>query len=210
MDTNRKTDSTRQKETGFSRIEKLHPFKTFMFFGLVGSTVLFLSFSFLYFVTISRNGMPEDFTFPKIFTVSTVLMLISSYFISGTAKAFRNDSVRDLKFALVGTFVLGTLFCLAQSWGLFQMYESGFFINTNVGVAYLYVIAVIHLLHVAGGMIFLTSMFARLIGHTGDVVKSLLYFTDGEQLTRLELAVVYWHFIDALWLVLFFMFLFSF
>jgi cytochrome c oxidase subunit 3 len=210
MDTNRKTDRHPEKETGFSRIEKMHPLKTFMFFGLVGSTVFFLSFSFLYFVAITRSGMPENFTFPKIFTVSTVLMLIGSFLISGSTNAFRNDSIRDLKITLIGTLILGVLFCAAQAFGFYQMYEAGFFLNSGIGVAYLYVIAIIHLLHVAGGMIFITSLTSDIFSHSSDIVKSLLYFTDENQLTKLQLAAVYWHFIDALWVLLFFMFLFSF
>ncbi len=181
-----------------------------MFFGLVGSTVFFLSFSFLYFVAITRSGMPENFTLPKIFTVSTVLMLIGSFLISGSTNAFRNDSIRDLKISLIGTLILGVFFCSAQAFGFYQMYEAGFFLNSGIGVAYLYVIAIIHLLHVAGGMIFITSLTSDIFGHSSDIVKSLLYFTDENQLTKLQLAAVYWHFINALWVLLFFMFLFSF
>jgi cytochrome c oxidase subunit 3 len=210
MDANNKTHKREEKESGFSAIERMHPFKTVMFLGLVGSTVMFLSFSFLYFVTINRSGIPESFVFPKIFTVSTVLMLVSSYFMSGISKAFRNDSVFNLRISLSATLALGTLFCLTQAYGLFQMYEAGFFINSNVGVAYLYVITGIHLLHVAGGIIFLSVLAFDIFFSTGDAVKSLLYFSNGNHLTKLQLASVYWHFIDVLWVLLFFLFLFSF
>lgn len=209
MKANRKTDRHLERETGFSGIEKMQPFKTFMFFGLVGSTVLFLSFSFLYFVTISRSGVPENFTFPKIFTVSTVIMLVSSFMISGITKAFRTDSVKNLIIAVSGTLLLGIFFCIAQVSGLYRMYLDGFFINSNVGVSYLYIIAIIHLLHVAGGIIFLSALAYSVVSNTKDAVKSLLYFTDENQLVKLQLAAVYWHFVDALWVLLFIMFLYS-
>lgn len=209
MNANRKTDKHLERESGFSGIEKMHPLKTFMFFGLVGSTVLFLSFSFLYFVTISRSGIPENFTFPKIFTVSTIIMLVSSFLINGITGAFRNDSSRNLILLISGALVMGVLFCIAQATGLYQMYLDGFFINSNVGVSYLYIIAVIHLLHVVGGIIFLSALAYSAVSNTKDAVKSLLYFTDENQLVKLQLAAVYWHFIDALWVLLFFMFLYS-
>lgn len=210
MSTNRKTDSRQDQETGFSRIEKLHPAKTFLFFGLVGSSVLFLAVAFVYLITISRNGVPDNFQFPKAFSVSTVLMLVSSYFITGLVKGFRNDSFSQIKIALAGTLASGTLFCLAQAAGLYKMIEAGFFISSNVGVSYLYIITGMHFLHVAGGLIYLLILTAQVFGKSKDMVQSLLYFSDELHLTRFQLISVYWHFVDAMWVLLFFMFLFSF
>ena len=90
------------------------------------------------------------------------------------------------------------------------MINSGYFISTNVGVSYLYVITGMHFLHVTGGMIYLMVMSLRVFGASNDMVKSLMFFSDDYQFTRLQLSTVYWHFIDALWVLLYFMFLFSF
>ena len=191
-------------------MEKFHPFKTLLFFGLVGSTILFLSMAFLYFVTVSRNGNPPNFQLPKAFTVSTIFMLLSSFSITGAVKAFRDDSIIKLKIILGITLGLGIIFCISQGFGLKHMFESGYFISSNVGVAYLYVITGMHFLHVAGGMICLAIITYRVFNCSDDMVKSLMFFTDDYQLTRLQLTTIYWHFVDILWVVLFFMFLFSF
>jgi cytochrome c oxidase subunit III len=210
VSTNRKTRSDSDNLRGFKRLEKFHPFKTFMFFGLVGSTVLFLSMVFLYFVTISRAGNPVNFQLPKAFSVSTIFLIISSYSISGAVKAFKNDSFDNLKFSLVTTLLSSSIFCVFQVFGWIKLSNAGFFINSNVGVAYLYVITGMHLLHVVGGMFFLIYLSAIVFSKSGDIVKALMYFTDDLQLTRLQLATIYWHFVDALWVLLFFMFLFTF
>lgn len=181
-----------------------------MFFGLVASTVLFLSVVFLYFISLSGNNTPQNFSFPKAFSVSTIFLLLSSYFISGAISAYKNDSIRDLKIALAGTLIFGTIFCVAQFIGWKKLVDSGLFLNSNVGVAYLYIITGLHLLHVLGGMIYLLVLTSGVFGKSNDIVKSLLYFTDEYQLTRLQLITIYWHFVDALWILLFFMFLFSF
>ena len=147
MSINRQTKSGKSNLSGFNRMEKFHPVKTLMFLGLVGSTILFLSVAFLYFMSVSRFTLPDSFILPKAFSVSTILLLLSSYSLSGVVNAFKNDSFRNLKLALVGTLFLGSLFCIAQIMGWKKLIDSGMFLNSNVGVAYLYIISGIHWLH---------------------------------------------------------------
>jgi cytochrome c oxidase subunit III len=210
MSTNKKTRSGTPRQSGFERIERIHPYKTFLFFGLVGSTVLFLSMAFLYLITTSRSITPVEFDFPKIFSVSTMIMLLSSYSLSGAVRAYRDDSFSRLKTAVVGTLLLGLVFCILQAIGWYQMAKAGFFIQSNVGVSYLYIISGIHFVHVIGGMIYLVILATTVYQKSGDVANSLMFLTDEYQLTRIQLITVYWHFVDAIWALLFFMFLFSF
>ncbi len=210
MSTNKKTRSDQSSLSRFKRMEQFHPYKTLLFFGLVGSTVLFLTMAFIYVVTVNKANTPPTFQLPKVFSVSTILLLLSSFSISGAVKAFKNDAMKELKTALFVTLILGTLFCAFQAWGLKKMIDTGFFLSANVEVSYLYVITGMHFLHVAGGMIYLLLIAFKVNHASGDMVKSLLFFTDDYQLTRLQLSTIYWHFVDALWVLLFFMFLFSF
>ena len=191
-------------------MEKFHPYKTLLFFGLVGSTVLFLTMAFIYVVTVNRNGIPENFRLPEAFSVSTIFMLLSSFALSGAVKAFKMDDMRDLKISIAVTILMGTLFCITQAWGLKGMIDDGFFVNSNIGVTYLYVIAGMHFLHVTGGLIYLMVITYKVFNNSGDMVKQLMFFTDEFQLTNLQLSTIYWHFVDALWVMLFLMFLFSF
>lgn len=188
----------------------MHPYKTLVFFGLVGSTILFLSMSFLYLVTLSRSQPLPDFQLPRAFSASTVFLLLSSFAISGTLRAYKNDAITDIRNRLAITLILGIVFCCIQVYGWLKLVESGMFLNTNVGVAYLYVITALHFIHVLAGLIYIAVLTARISSKKGDVVKSLLYFTDGFQYTRLQLIGIYWHFVDVLWVALFFLFLFTF
>jgi cytochrome c oxidase subunit 3 len=210
MSTNKKTRSDQSNLTGFKRMEKFHPHKTLLFFALLGSTVLFLSMAFLYVITVSRSGTPDNFQLPKSFSVSTVFILLSSFSIAGAVKAFKKDALQELKISLMATLGFGMFFCLSQAIGLKIMIDSGLFISSNVGVSYLYVITGMHFLHVAGGMIYLLVISYRVFGASGDMVKSLMFLSDDYQYTRLQLSTIYWHFVDALWVILYFMFLFSF
>ncbi len=209
--TNRKHTTTHKKSlVDFSRIEKFHPYKTFLFFALIGSTLLFMSFSFLYFFTVTRTGSPENFVLPKSFAVSTVLLLLSSFSINTVSMSFKNDSFTGLKSGLIFTISFGLLFCITQFLGWKEMITKGFFLQENVGVAYLYIISGIHFAHVLGGIIYLGFTTGQVFYVSQDLARSLMFFSDDYHHTKLQLIQIYWHFIDLLWVFLYFMFLFTF
>lgn len=210
MTTRKNTDTQTGNKLSFTTIEKFHPYKTFLFFALVGSSVLFLAFSSLYFFTVSRNVPPDNFFLPKAFSVSTVLLLLSSFSISRATQAFKKDSFFDLKSSLYTTLALTLAFCFTQVIGWKKIFDSGYFVSEHVGVAYLYVISGIHFLHVIGGLIYLLITSIQVHLKSKNIASSLMFFSDDYHLTKLQLTQYYWHFIDVLWILLYFMFLFTF
>lgn len=192
------------------KAQRFHPYKTFLFFGLLGSSVIFLAVSFLYITTISRMPELKDFKLPKAFTLSTLLMIFSSYTISLSLKAFNNDSFNGLIKSLTITLFLSLLFCASQFFGWKEMYGNGFFLSGNVGISYLYVISALHLLHVFGGLGLLSYATYKCYNRSLDMVDSLLFFSNKMEFIKLELLCIFWHFIDIVWLILFLMFLFTF
>ncbi len=204
------TKSTRKKLMDFSRIEKFHPYKTFLFFGLLGSTVVFMSITFLYLVSLSKTLPLENFKLPKPFFLSTLLLLFSSFSVGKTVKAFKEDSIKNLLISLCITLALGLAFAVSQVIGWKKLFDSGFLFQTHARVSYLYVISGIHFLHVFLGLIFLITLTVSASLKSKDSVKALLYFSNEYQLTKLELMVIFWHFVDFLWLGLFLIFLFTF
>lgn len=204
-----KTRQTEKPESGF-RISRIHPYKTILFFGLLGSTILFLAVSFLYLTSISNAENLKDFRLPKAFTLSTLILLFSSYTISRTVRAFKEDSFNNLMKYLVFTLCLAMFFCVSQFFGWKKMYESGFFLSGQVGVSYLYIISGLHLLHIGAGICMLIYLSFMAYNRSLDMVDSLLFFSDNNQQIKIELVCVFWHFIDIIWLCLFLMFLFTF
>jgi cytochrome c oxidase subunit 3 len=204
-----KTGRDKDKLTGFARIEKFHPYKTFLFFGLVGSAVLFLSLILFYVIKISSGTPLNGFRLPKAFFVSTIVMLFSSYGLSRTMRAFKNDQIKELSLALTATLIFSLIFTGLQAIGWYQLFKEGFFINSRSGVAFLYLITGLHLLHVLIGVIYLVTCISPVYLASKDMVKALVFFSDKFQQTKIELLNIYWHYVDFLWLCLFFMFLFT-
>jgi cytochrome c oxidase subunit 3 len=183
--------------------------KTFLFYGLVGSSMLFLALTLLYTIWISRNTVDHNFTLPKIFTVSTVVILLSSFSLSLANKAFKEDDTTTLLSSLATTFTLSIVFCGLQFAGWIDMIEAGLNFNSHNGVAFLYIISGLHFLHVVGGIIYLFYLNLKAFDIWNDPIKSLVFFSNKYELTRIQLFSSYWHFIDVLWAILFFTFLFT-
>jgi len=204
------THKDQKEKSVFSRMEQLHPFKTMMFFGLVASTLIFLAFVFLYTLRIPELRGIENFRFPKAFIVSTVVLMFSSFTLSKVIQYFKTDNMNALVKQLVLTLGLGLAFMACQVKGWQAMADAGFFLSGQSGVSFLYLISGFHLLHVVGGMAYLAVLLLNTQAKSKDGVQSLLYLSDQLQLTKLELVTIYWHFVDFVWICLFFIFLFSF
>lgn len=205
-----KTQSDKKRIVDFSRIEKFHPYKTFLFFGLLASSIVFMAITFLYLLSLSKTVALQNFRLPKEFFVSTLLLLFSSFTISKSLQAFKKDSFRELTFAMGVTLILGIAFTACQLFGWKKLFDMGYLFGTHTRISYLYLISGIHFLHVISGLTFLSIITISAHLKSKDMVKSLLYFSDQFQHTKIELAVIFWHFVDFLWLGLFLIFLFTF
>jgi cytochrome c oxidase subunit 3/cytochrome o ubiquinol oxidase subunit 3 len=92
------------------------------------------------------------------------------------------------------TLVLGAEFLLgtAQEWHRL-IYESGLTISTNLFGTTYYSLVGLHALHLSAGLVMLAIVL--LFGVAGRVGR--------EQSARVGVLSMYWHFVDAVWVVVF-------
>ena len=197
------------QQTVIGRLEKLHPHKTLLYLAIFGSCLLF-GFLITAYALKTDDHTFINFRFPKAFVVSLVLLLLSSFSISKALGAFRDDDIKALKHSLGFTLLLGLAFTISQYVGWYELNQSKIYLSGEVSGSYLYVISGLHVLHLAAGLVFLTAMYTQVSNVSRDQVKRLIMVTNPYQRIKLEMLTVYWHFLDALWVVLFFYFLFSF
>lgn len=191
-------------------MEKLHPHQMMLYVGLIGSAVIFL---FMMVAFAASKPLAADFVkiqFPKSFMVSTVLMLVSSFTASRIVPAFERDDMEQLKKWLGITFLLGLAFATFQFLGWRELQEHDILFSGNRSGAYLYVISGLHVVHVAAILIYLLVLLLRCHKTSLDAVRHLVYITNPYQKIRFKILADFWHFIDVLWLILFFYLLFSF
>ena len=101
------------------------------------------------------------------------------------------------KALITTTLILGTLFMVLQYFGFTQLYNTGIRVDGNPSESFLFIIAGLHLLHIAGGVVALLIVFFKAFRTQVKVYNA----------TGLEIVAAYWHFVDVLWIYLFVFFL---
>jgi cytochrome c oxidase subunit 3 len=112
-------------------------------------------------------------------------------------KAIQKDDRKATGGFLLLTLGLGITFVFLQFKGFGQLVDQGHYFTgpeSNIATTFIYVIAVVHLAHLAGGII---SLLIIIYNHFKQKYNS-------SQTLGIELGAMYWHFLDFLWICLFF------
>jgi cytochrome c oxidase subunit 3 len=149
--------------------------------------------AYLFYVGKSLSGpMPREVLSPPIFY--TVCLLSSSLTIHFAAKALRRGNVRSFGAWWLLTITLGGLFLYgtASEWHRL-IYEKGLTISTNLFGTTYYSLVGLHGFHVVVGLVCLSTVMAFTL--FGGVKQ--------EHAERIDVLSLYWHFVDAVWIVVF-------
>lgn len=206
----KKNIQAKYRESSFQQIEKMHPYKMLLVLGIVGIAMIFVFLVIAYTVSISNDLQVSEVRLPKIFTLATIILLGSSFALNLAIKAFHEDNMRQLNFMIFLVLLMGVIFTGCQFLGWLDLKESGIFLAGQSSGTFLYVISGLHLMHLTGGILFLLLALVKTYKVRQDPVKALIMVTNPFDKLRLELLTVYWHFLSALWLFLFFFFLYTF
>lgn len=170
--------------------------KLILLFAMVSMTMMFAGLTSAFVVSKSRADWLKDFQIPVAFYYSTAVIIGCSVAFYFAKKAIQKDNRSAASAFLLGTLVLGVLFVVLQFIGFGQIIESGYYMTgqgSSITTTFLYVIALMHLLHVAGGLI---SLLIIIYNHFKQKYNST-------QTLGIELGAMYWHFLDLLWVLLF-------
>jgi cytochrome c oxidase subunit III len=191
----------------FERIDKIHPHKMLMYLFIFGSSLVFLFMILAYSVSTADI---TGYTMPKAFIFSAMIMLVSSFFISGIVSAYNEEKIHKVRNSLAITFSLALIFSLCQYIGWQQLKVEGIFFEGKTEAAYLYVISGMHLGLFILAVAFLAVILVESMKVSNDPVKVLIKVTNPYEKIRLEMLNTYWQYLNVLWLVLFFYFLYRF
>ena len=147
-------------------------------------------------VSSSRKDWIHTMIMPPAFTISTILIILSSVTIHLAKKAIQKDDRKNTTLFLLGTLALGIAFVFFQFKGFSQIVEMGYFFTgseSTVTSSFLYVLTILHLVHLAAGII---SLLIIIYNHFKQKYNST-------QSTGIELGAMFWHFLDILWVYLF-------
>ena len=178
-----------------------HPKNLMLVVAIAGLSAMFLALSIGYLYTRIVNDVPP-IRVPPVFLFNTAILYLSTYCMRKSRICYKNDDTNGyLKFLLLA-IGLSILFMSGQCFGWYNLMRQNIHLQSSVSAGYLYLISILHLLHVLVGLPFLIYFYWRAKKLMVEPVTVLLYFSDPYKRLQLRLLTIYWHFLDILWIYL--------
>jgi cytochrome c oxidase subunit III len=126
-------------------------------------------------------------------TVGTALLLFSSLFIVLALYGAQKGSRKMLVGWLAATLFCGMFFVGMQVYEFTHFVHKGLTLSRNMFGASFFILTGFHGTHVTIGVIWLLTMFVLALRGKITPARSL----------NLEMAALYWHFVDVVWIIIF-------
>lgn len=176
--------------------KKMHPHK-FTLWVAIGSIIMMFAGLTSAFIVKSQQDGWVNVAVPKVFWLSTAVIIISSVTIMMALRSFKQREMQQYRMLTGVTFLLGITFLVLQWIGFQQLWDQGITFKGGNAGQFLYVIFGLHALHVIGGVIALLVIFIKAFAGRTKLFSSV----------PIEVASIYWHFVDLLWLYILIFFL---
>jgi cytochrome c oxidase subunit 3/cytochrome o ubiquinol oxidase subunit 3 len=137
-------------------------------------------------------GPKELFDIPFTSATSFILLMSSLTMVLALAAIQRGDD-RRVKIWLFATAILGATFIGGQVFEFTEFSREGLSVDTSVFGSTFFMLTGFHGAHVTIGIIWLLSLWG--LSNAGRLEQG-----DSE---RVEIAGLYWHFVDVVWIVIF-------
>ncbi len=178
------------------RSSKLPDVKLLMWVFLASDCMMFGAMIGTYLVYKGRSLVgpyPLDLFDIPLTTVSTFVLLMSSFLMVLALDALRKDKISQFRLWTTGVIVFGTIFLGFQVFEFSHFMELGLYQKTNLFGSSFYMLTGTHGIHVAVGVLWLIAL----------VVASYIRPTASKDAVYLDIAALYWHFVDIVWIVIF-------
>ncbi len=136
---------------------------------------------------------PADLLNIPFITVTTFVLLMSSLMMVLALSAIQRGDARGTKIWLAMTAIFGLIFLGGQYYEFTHFVHEGLPLSQNLFSSTFFVLTGTHGAHVTAGVIWLSTLFFR--AQQGKL--------DASHAETVEIAGLYWHFVDVVWIILF-------
>jgi cytochrome c oxidase subunit 3/cytochrome o ubiquinol oxidase subunit 3 len=168
-----------------------------MWLFLASDCLFFGAFIATYLLYRDRPGQtgpkPQDVYNIPFTSVTSFVLLMSSLTMVLALAAIQRGDYRRFRVWIMATALFGATFIGGQIFEFTEFTRKGLNIDTNLFGTSFYVLTGIHGTHVIIGIVWLMSLW-------GLAMQNRLTQGDAE---RVEIAGLYWHFVDVVWIVIF-------
>lgn len=162
---------------------------------IIAESAIFLIFvaAYVFYIGKSLDGpTPKQILTIPIF--ATICLLSSSLTMHAAIAALRKDKIAGFNLFWIATLILGAIFIVATAREWHHLIDQdNFTIQTNLFGTTYYSLVGLHASHVTVGLIGL--IIVAILGLAGQIRR--------EHSERCEVISLYWHFVDAVWVVVF-------
>lgn len=158
-----------------------------LFFGAFISTYL------LYRGRSVEGPTPKDVYNIPFTSVTSFILLMSSLSMVLALAAIQRADHRRFRVWIAATALFGLTFIAGQIYEFTEFYREGLALSTSVFGSSFFVLTGLHGAHVTAGIIWLLTLW-------GMSMQGRLHVQDSE---KVEIAGLYWHFVDVVWIVIF-------
>lgn len=186
-------ESIRLQQDSQQQLRKAKKFSLWL--GMIGMFMMFAALS-SGFIVYTASGVDKGIKtiLPQSFIYSTVAIVLSSVTVHLAFNAAKAGNLSRQKVFLYLTIALGIVFFYLQvdTWKILT--ERGiYFINNNASQSFIYVFVGMHLAHILAGLVVL---FRVLFGLLRKIPLA-------DNIFRMDLAAMFWHFLDLLWIYIY-------
>ena len=132
---------------------------------------------------------------PLLLWLNTALLVMSSLALQWARQGARRGELADVRSGLVAGGLSALAFLVGQVMAWRQLDDAGYFLGSNPANSFFYLITAVHGLHMLGGL--------AALGKT--ILTAWTAPEQGNLRLSVELCATYWHFLLAVWLILFVM-----
>ena len=142
---------------------------------------------------IGRGPFPDEILDIPYTSVSAFVLLMSSLTMVLALAGIQRNDMRALRVWLAATALLGSIFLGGQYFEFTEFFHEGLSLQKNMFGASFFTLTGFHGAHVTIGIFWLLYLTA--MSWTGRL--------NAEQPLFIEIAGLYWHFVDIVWIVIF-------
>jgi heme/copper-type cytochrome/quinol oxidase subunit 3 len=167
------------------------------FWVFLGSETLFFGSLISTYMVYKRESVVGPFSHEilniPLTSISTFVLLMSSLAMVLALDAAQRNWRKGLLVWLMAVAVLGSLFLGFQAYEFTEFYHEGLKLQTNLFGSSFFILTGFHGAHVTIGVIWLLALWNEALQGRLPPSRAL----------TLEIAGLYWHFVDIVWIVIF-------
>ena len=173
-----------------------YKFALWLFMGTV--VMMFVALTSAYIVKQSYGDW-INFKLPFFLWFNTLIIFVSSFTMHFSYFFLKKNNVKLFNIFLFFTFFLSILFLLGQYKVWKYLIANDIYFVGNPSGSFLYIFTGLHALHLLSGIFAIFFIWSLVL-----LNKKLNKKIEKKIIFKMELCSIYWHFLDFLWIYLFF------